>query len=245
MTIKHTRTEINKEDKPLPVLLLIALTIYGCGLMAVLIFPIAKDWGWFEAWAFIITFMGNTIVSYLLINKENPRVLRNRMKVKKEGLSALTRKSAGSDKFILPVMGMGFFGAMIIPALDHRFDWTSIPLGVEMAGLAVLNAGLIIMEIAMLQNAFASKLLDINKGQKLIDTGLYARVRHPLYSGSILMILALPLALGSLWGVLPAIIATASLLVRINFEEEMLVKGMDGYREYQERVKFKLVPGIF
>ena len=114
-----------------------------------------------------------------------------------------------------------------------------------MIGLAVVNAGTIIMDIAMLQNAFASKLLDINKGQTLIDTGLYAHIRHPLYSGASLMILALPIALGSWWGLIPAIIGGLSLVVRIKFEEDMLVTGMDGYSDYQSTVKYKLLPKIY
>jgi protein-S-isoprenylcysteine O-methyltransferase Ste14 len=167
------------------------------------------------------------------------------MKVKKEGLTSITKKSAGSDKFILPFLSVGFFGALILPAFDHRFGWSSIPFMVEMIALVLTNIGMIIMDIAMLQNAFASKLLDINKGQELVDTGLYARVRHPLYSGSGLMILALPVALGSWWGVIPAVIGFLSLVLRIKFEEEMLIKGMDGYPDYQTRVKYKLIPGIY
>ena len=118
-------------------------------------------------------------------------------------------------------------------------------LCMEMIGLAVANVGLIIMDIAILQNAYASKLLDINKGQELIDTEMYAHVRHPLYSGVILWILALPIALGSWWALIPASVAALSMVVRIKFEEEMLEKGMDGYTDYQTRVKYKLLPRIY
>ena len=215
------------------------------GLFTLILFPIAQDRGWLEAWVFIITFAINITLSYFLINKENPRVLRNRMKVKKEGLTSLTKKSAGSDKFIMPFIGVGFIGALILPAFDHRFEWTSIPFTVEMIGLAILNTGMIIMDIAMLQNAYASKLLDIKKGQTLIDTGLYAHVRHPLYSGALLMILALPIALGSWLGLIPAAVAVLTLVVRINFEEEMLEKGMDRYSDYRTRVRYKLLPKIY
>ena len=97
----------------------------------------------------------------------------------------------------------------------------------------------------MLQNSFASKLLDINKGQFLIDTGLYAHVRHPLYAGALLMIVPVPVALGSWLGLIPAAVAVLALVVRIKFEEEMLIKGMDGYKEYQTRVKYKLIPKIY
>lgn len=239
------KSTVDKMDKPLPLWVILLILVYVGVLFSVILFPIAKDWGWVEAWIFIITFAINITISYLYINKKNPRVLRNRMKVKKEGLISITKKSAGSDYFIMPFISIGFIGALILPAFDHRFGWSSIPFTVEMVGLAVVNVGMIIMDAVMLQNAFASKLLDIKKGQELVDTGLYTRVRHPLYSGAGLMILALPIALGSWWGCIPAATGVLALVLRIKFEEEMLVKGMDGYADYQTRVKYKLIPGIY
>jgi protein-S-isoprenylcysteine O-methyltransferase Ste14 len=101
------------------------------------------------------------------------------------------------------------------------------------------------MNMAMLQNAFASKLLDINQDQQLIDSGLYARIRHPLYTGAILWLLSTPVALGSWWALIPAAIAVISILLRIRYEEEMLVEGMEGYADYQRRVKHKIIPGVY
>ncbi len=245
MTKGNVNNTVDKMDKPLPLWVMIIIPIYGGVFLALITFPVAKDWGWLEGWAFVITYAINIGVSYFYINKKNPRVIRNRMKLKKEGLTAATRKFAGSDKFIFPFAALGIFGAMIIPGLNHRYGWASIPFVVEMIGLAVVNAGMIIMGIAMLQNAFASKILDINKGQELVDTGLYAHVRHPLYSGVILMAMALPIALGSWWGLIPAAVFVLSMLVRIKFEEEMLINGMGGYPNYQTRVKYKLIPGIY
>jgi protein-S-isoprenylcysteine O-methyltransferase Ste14 len=184
MAKENVNKPVDEMDKPLPLWVMIILPIYGGVLLALITFPIAKDWRWLEGWAFVITFVINIAASYFYINKKNPRVIRNRMKLKKEGLTSITKKSAGSDNFILPFLSVGFFGALILPAFDHRYGWSSIPFMVEMIALVLTNIGMIIMDIAMLQNAFASKLLDIKKGQELIDTGLYAHVRHPLYSGS-------------------------------------------------------------
>jgi len=114
-----------------------------------------------------------------------------------------------------------------------------------LVGLLISNIGLVIMDLAMLQNAFASKILDINKGQELIDTGLYARVRHPLYAGGIIWIMAVPIALGSWWALLPSAVAASGLIMRIKPEEQMLVKGMKGYTDYKTQVKYKLFPGVF
>ena len=184
-------------------------------------------------------------ISYYLINKKNPRVLRNRSKVKKVGITEKTKSSAGSDKFIMPFLSIGFIGALLLPPFDYRYKWTPIHFLGEIIGLIIMNAGLIVMVIAMVQNAYASKLLDINKDQKLIDTGLYGHVRHPLYTGAILMILGVPIALGSGISLIPAAIGTLAILIRIKFEEKMLIEGMEGYDDYRNRVKYKLIPKIY
>ena len=232
-------------DEPLPLWLMLLLPVYAGAVLSLFLFPFAGDWRWFEGWALVITFAVNIGISYLIINQKNPRVLRNRMKLKKEGLTAATRKSAGSDRFVMPMMSVGFFGALIVPGLAHRFGWPTISLALEMIGLVGFNVGLIIMDVAILQNSFASKLLDINKDQVLIDTGLYAHVRHPLYAGAVLMVLTIPIALGCWWALIPAAVAILTLVARIKPEEEMLIRGMDGYEDYRTRVKYRLIPWIY
>jgi protein-S-isoprenylcysteine O-methyltransferase Ste14 len=238
-------TQENKLDKPLPLWFMLILPLYTGGFLAIFLFPFAGDWRWLEGWIFVISFTIILWIGYLHINKANPRVLRNRMKTRKEGLTAATQKSASSDRWLMPVMSIAFFATMILPAWAHRQDWLTLPFWVELVGLVISCGGNIIVMIAMLQNAHASKILDINQDQKLIDTGMYGKVRHPLYSGFVLIMLGLPIALGYLPGLIPGSIAACCLVLRIKFEEEMLVNGMDGYEEYQQRVKYKLFPGIY
>jgi len=245
MSNETPQNENDKSDKPLPLWTIALIPVYISVLFIIILFPLAQDWLWIEAWLFIISFVINLTISFYIINKKNPRVLRNRMKVKKVGVTDKTKSSAGSDKFVLPILAIGFIGAMLLPVFDHRNQWSTIPFTVEIISLVFTNIGLIIMDIAMVQNAYASKLLDINKDQKLIDTGLYSHVRHPLYSGAVLMILGMPIALGSWISLIPAAIGVLALIIRIKFEEEMLIKGMDGYIEYRTRVKYKLIPKIY
>jgi protein-S-isoprenylcysteine O-methyltransferase Ste14 len=245
MEQKKTPTEISDMDKPLPLSFMLLLPVYTGGILAVILFPFAGDWRWLEGWIVVTVFAVILTIGYIIINRENPRVLRNRMKTKKQGLTAATHKSAGSDRWVMPVMSIGFFGAMIWPALEHRWGWHGLPFGVELIAAALMGLGAALLMLAMYQNAHASKILDINQDQTLIDTGMYGKVRHPLYSGAILMILPLPIALGSLWGLIPALIGALTLVMRIKYEEEMLLKGMDGYADYQQRVKWKLIPGIY
>jgi protein-S-isoprenylcysteine O-methyltransferase Ste14 len=234
----------DKSDKPIPLWGIAIIPVYISALFIILLLPFAQDWAWIEAWLFIISFVINMTLIYYFINKKNPRVIRNRMKIKKVGIDEKTKSSARSDWFIMPLLSIGFIGALILPPFDHRFQWSPIPFVVEMIGLVIMNTGLIIMGIAMVQNAFASKLLDISKGQKLIDTGLYGYVRHPLYSGAVLMVLGLPIALGSWISLIFALIGAFAMILRIKFEENMLIKGMDGYDEYRTRVKYKIIPKI-
>jgi protein-S-isoprenylcysteine O-methyltransferase Ste14 len=245
MEQETSQTETKKMDKPLPLWFVFILPFYMIGILALLIFPFAKDWRWLEAWVFILTFAVNMTIGLIIINKKNPRVLRNRMKVKKEGMTAVTRKSAGSDRWLMPIMSVGFFGALILPAFAHRFGWPTLPFALEMGGVLLTNIGLIIVNIAMLQNPYASKILDISQDQDLIDSGLYGHIRHPLYSGMVLMIITVPVALGFWYALIPAVFAIMTLMIRIKFEEEMLVNGMDGYTDYQKRVKYKLIPRIY
>lgn len=233
-------------EKPLSIWFIVFfIPLYIGGIFSLLIFAISGDWGWDRGWLFLVSFVLILTIGYYLINRKNPEVLRNRMKVKKEGLTAATRKPAGSDWFIFPMMGASFFGAMILTSLNHRFGWSSVPFGISVFFLLLSCGGNILILLAMYQNAYASKILDISQGQHLIDTGLYSKVRHPLYSGALLMILAYPLALGSLWGLVPAVFAALSLILRIRFEEKMLVLGLEGYLEYQKRVPYKVIPGIY
>lgn len=245
MEQEETQTQADVMDKPLPLGFMLIMPVYILGILSVFLFPIAGDWRWVEAWLFVIPFTISMTIGMTIINQRNPRVLRNRMKVRKRGLTAETQSSASSDRWIMPVMGIAFFGALILPAIGHRLDWPKLSLAISVIGVIVLNIGLWIMNLAMLENAHASKILDINPDQALVDTGPYARVRHPLYSGGALMMLALPIALGSLISLLPAFMSALMLVIRIPFEEEMLVKGMDGYTEYKERVRYKLIPGIY
>ncbi len=245
MTIETQHDKSEKMDTPLPSWVLLLMPVYLIILLGFPMFFFTQTLAWLEAWLFLISFSMNMTISYLIINKKNPRLIRNRTKLKKVGLTDKTKKPAGTDKIILPVMAIGLLLAFALIIFDYNTKWTPIPFGVEIIGLVIFNIGLTIMNIAQLQNAYASKILDINKGQKLIDTGLYAHIRHPLYSGSILWMLSLPISLGSWVSLIPAILAVIPLIIRVKYEEEMLIKGMEGYEDYKTRVKYKLIPYIY
>ena len=240
MAHNENEKKIYEEEKPINTALLLLLSPIIGGILLPFFFPIAKDWAWVEAWIFIFMFMVFNIVIIIVINKKNPQVLRNRMKSKKESIS----KAAGSDKYILPVLGISFCLVFIVPSFDYRYNWSTVPIYVKVLGFLILMLSFYILFRSMLENAYASKVLDIRKGQKLIDTGLYAHVRHPLYSGYALMCIGIPLGLGSWYALIPGILFLVILLVRCKFEEQMLVEGLEGYKDYMKRVKYRLIPYI-
>ncbi|MFX0022632.1 MAG: methyltransferase family protein [Candidatus Hermodarchaeota archaeon] len=254
MNEEKNNTKIDKRDKPLSPLFIAIVPIYGLVFVAICIFPIATwswnpfDWTWIEGWGFIIVFAVWLFIYVLVLNKKNPRVLRNRMKIKKEKKmeEEKSKQASASDKWILPLFGLSFFLTFIITDLDHLFNWSvAFPIWLEIIGFVLLGIGLYLLALAQLQNAYASKVLDIREGQKLIDTGLYANVRHPIYSGFLVMVIGIPIGLGSWWAIIPAIGTIFGLIVRIKYEEEMLLKEFEGYKEYRERVKYKLIPKIY
>ena len=140
--------------------------------------------------------------------------MKNRINQKKEGMS----KPAGSDKVILPFLGIFFVMTFILPSLDYRYGWSSVPLAIKVIGFLTIAGGLYLFHLTMMVNAYASKVLDIREGHKLIDTGVYAHVRHPMYTGFSLLVLGISLALGSWWALIPAFLCIIVIYIRCIFD---------------------------
>ncbi len=231
------------EVKKMSDILLIILSIFSVLIQLPLLFIPAGRWDWIEAWIYLLMFYVFITCDMLLINKKNPQLLINRMKTKKSGIT----KAQGSDKWLLPLISINFIGIFLIPAFDVRYSWSRISIYVEIAGFVLLAVAFYFLFRSMLDNAYASKVLDIRKegGQKVIDTGSYAIVRHPMYTGFMIMGFGVTLGLGSWFGLIPAVILTALLIARISYEERMLIEGLEGYEEYKKKVKYKLIPKVF
>jgi len=168
--------------------------------------------------------------------KRDPRFLERRAKgtekVKEQKLIQLIN---------LPV----FMAAFIIPALDRRFGWSDIPTEIIIATDAVILGGYIIIFLVFRENSYASRIVEIDKEQKVITTGLYSVVRHPMYLGVLIMYMPTPLALGSYWGLIPMVFLPVSLVFRILNEEKVLSENLEGYKEYCLNTKYRLIPYIW
>lgn len=168
--------------------------------------------------------------------KHDPRFLERRTRgIEKE------REQKLIQMINLPV----FISAFIIPGLDQRFGWSDVPPAVVLLTDLVILGGYLIVIRVFRENSFASRIVEIDKGQKVISTGLYSIVRHPMYMGVMVMYLPTPLALGSYWGLIPMALLPVALVLRILNEEKVLRQNLEGYNDYCLKTKNRLIPYIW
>lgn len=194
---------------------------------------------YWQAWLFIAVFTVATIVPTVYLGRTNPAALQRRMRA---GPRAEPRKA---QKFIITCSFVGLFTTMVFSALDHRFGWSSVPPWLSLLGDVLVATGLGIAMLVIVQNSYAAATVTVETGQTVVSNGLYRFVRHPMYVGNVIMMIGIPLALGSYWGLLFVIPGTLVLTLRIFDEEKLLNHELPGYREYAERVRYRLVPYLW
>src|SRR5262249_20571180 len=136
-------------------------------------------------------------------------------------------------------------GVLVVSALDHRFMWSAVPTFVSILGSVLVALGLYIDVLVLKENSFGASSVRIMEGQQVVTTGPYAIVRHPMYAGALIMVIGMPLALGSWWGLLLVLPALGVLVARILDEEKMLEQGLSGYTDYERHVPYRLVPSVW
>lgn len=221
------------------VLKLISSLLYGAVVYGVLVFVPAGTWHYWQGWVFVAITMGLTITSSLWLAVNNAAALRRRMQA---GPRAEGRPL---QKVLITVLFLMSMGVMAFSAFDHRMGWSSVPPWVSVLGDVMVAVGLASALFVVVQNNYAAANITVEEGQTLTSDGLYGVVRHPMYSGSLIMMLGTPLALGSYWG-LPIVMAgVVALVLRILDEEELLRAELAGYPEYAQRVRYRLVPHVW
>jgi len=215
-----------------------ALGRFGGGVVLVgaLLFGTAGTFRYWEAWAFMATlFLPMTgVVVYFL--RRDPSVMERRLAAREER----TRQ-----KTIVKVSSALWLVTFLIPGLDHRFGGSSVSPPVVILADALLFGGYLLFFLTLRENSYASRSVRVEEGQQVVTTGPYALVRHPMYLGISLMLLASPVALGSWWALVPASTTPFFLAARIVDEEETLVAGLPGYGEYTRRTRYRLIPGVW
>ena len=214
------------------------LTKYIAGLILVmlLLFIPAGTLRYSGGWLFIaLLFIPMLIMGFVLIRKD-PALLEKRLNAK---------ETQSEQKGVVAVSGIMFLAGFILAGLDHRFGWTRIPGWAVAAGAVIFLGGYLMYAEVMRENSYLSRTVEVQSGQKVIDTGLYGIVRHPMYTATILMFLAMPVILGSLVSLAVFLIYPVVIVRRIGNEEEVLEKGLEGYTEYKKKVKYRLMPFIW
>ena len=163
-------------------------------------------------------------------------LLRKRLDVKEK---------QGTQKGVVAVMGLIFLSGFILAGLDFRFGWSKVPLPVVIVASVLFLVGYALYAEVMRENAYLSRTVKVEEGQTVISTGLYAVVRHPMYTASTVMFLALPLILGSWYALIPFALYPVIMVVRIRGEEKLLTAELSGYEEYTRKVRFRLIPFIW
>ena len=210
---------------------LIGLIVFGL----VLFLP-AWTFNYWQAWVFIAVFTISTMVPSIYLSLTNPEALRRRMNA---GPAAETRTV---QKIIITGALLSLPVVMIFSAFDYRFSWSPVPAAVSIVGDALVALGLGMAMFVVIQNSYAAANITVEAGQRVISTGLYGIVRHPMYVGTLIMMIGIPLALGSWWGLAILIPGVIMLAFRILDEEKMLKQELDGYSEYTQKVRYRLVP---
>lgn len=211
------------------------------GLVAlgfVLFFP-AGTLNYWQAWVFIAVFTAATIVPTIYLARANPAALQRRMHA---GPRAETRTA---QKIIITGSFLDLFAMMAFSAFDHRMGWSTVPVWACLLGDVLVVAGLSIAMLVIVENSYAAATVTVEAGQTLVSGGLYGFVRHPMYVGNVVMMIGMPLALGSYWGLFVLIPGIMVLVFRILDEEKLLTQELSGYREYAQRVPYRLVPYVW
>jgi protein-S-isoprenylcysteine O-methyltransferase Ste14 len=212
----------------------IGLVVFG-----LLVFWPAGTFDYWQGWTFIAVFAVATLIPSVYLAVKNPEALRRRMQA---GPGAETRPL----QKLVSAVAFGSMAAMIvISALDFRFGWSSVPAAVSVVGDILVGVGLTIAMLVTIQNGYAAANVTVELGQQLSSTGWYGFVRHPMYFGNVIMMIGVPLALGSYWGLLIVIAGLLVLALRINDEELLLTQELAGYRDYMQKVHYRLVPYVW
>lgn len=219
-------------------LVLSAITKFVVGLFVVgfLVFLPAGTFNYINGWIFIFVLFVPIFILGLLLLIKSPELLRKRLDGKEKETT---------QKGVVAFSALIFLCGFVISGFDFRFSWSHVPNYISYFAIALFLASYVIYAEVMRENEYLSRKIEVQDNQKLVDTGLYGIIRHPMYSATILMFLMIPLILGSWYSFLVFMFYPIIIAIRINNEENILTEQLQGYAEYKEKVKYKIIPFIW
>ena len=210
--------------------------ISGLLVIGGILFALAGTFRYWQAWLFLAALAIPLVMTLIFLLRKDPALLEKRMNLKEP------RKE---QRKIVQISGLFMLLGFFLPGLDYRYQWSDVPIWVIVVSVIVFECSYAMVVTVFAQNSYASRVVEIQEGQQLIDTGLYAIIRHPMYSASIILYLSIPLILGSYYAVIPMALSCLEIIARIKDEEEMLKEGLAGYTAYTQRVKYRLFPYVW
>ena len=208
-------------------------------VMCALLFGAAGTIQYWQAWIYVSIFLGASALTTLYLMKKDPALLARRMR----GGPMFERE--GTQRIIMVFTSLGFIALLVVPALDHRLGWSTVPVWGVVLGDLLVMVGFYLIFLVYRENTFTAATIEVAAGQKVVATGPYAVVRHPMYASGSLYVFGTPLALGSYWGFLALAAMMPFLLWRLLDEERILTRDLPGYAEYRQRVRHRLVPMVW
>ena len=219
-------------------LLMEALVKFFCGLLmvALLIFLPAGTLAYGGGWLLVGLLFGPMFIAGLVMLCKSPEFLKKRLDGKEK---------QATQKGVVALSGLMFIAGFVVAGLDYRFGWSNMPVSVTVVASVLFLAAYVLYAEVMRENAYLSRTIKVEEGQKVVDTGLYGIVRHPMYMATLLLFIMIPIVLGSWYALIPFAFYPAIIIARLKDEEELLTKELPGYAEYKQKVKYRILPFIW
>lgn len=208
----------------------------GMVILGLFLFLCAGSLRYWNAWLYIGALSAAILCFGIILYTRDQELMRKRLQ---------TREKEEAQKAYVLMTSLSFLATFGVCGFDFRFGWSHVPVAVVVIALAVMLAGFGLFMLVLMQNRFASRVVEVQQEQRVIDTGVYAVVRHPMYTAALLMFFASPVVLGSWWAKLPMLCYLVGIVLRIRNEEQVLQAGLPGYAAYMEKVKYRLVPFVW
>lgn len=210
--------------------------LLGLVLVALLIFVPANTIKYFYGWLFIILLFLPMFIAGIIMFLKSPELLKHRLNAKEK---------ESEQKKVVALSGLMFVVGFVLAGLNYRFNWILLPNGVVIIASAIFLLSYILYAEVLRENLFLLRTIDVKDNQKIVDTGLYGIIRHPMYAITIVLFLAMPLVLNSLISFIVFLVYPVIIVKRITNEEQILEAKLKGYKDYQKKVKYKLIPFIW
>ena len=210
--------------------------LFGLLLFGVMLFLPAGTWGYPGGWLLIGLLFVPMLLLGTVLAVRSPALLKKRIDHKEK---------QAKQKGVIALSGLMFPVCFVLSALDFRFGWSTVPTWYVIVASALFLLGYGGYAEVLRENAYLSRSVEVQEGQRVVSTGLYGVVRHPMYLATLLMFLPMPLILGSLWGVLPMVAYPVLIVIRLLDEESLLTRELEGYAEYKTKVKYRLIPFVW